>query len=68
MFAFWEDRQPNLHPEPLPHASLVHNSRANPLRLDYGPGQIESRLELLQAQLSRWVQLLRGRSLGSCST
>ncbi|XP_065278612.1 potassium voltage-gated channel subfamily H member 6 [Emys orbicularis] len=53
MFAFWEDRQPNLHPEPLPHASLVHNSRANPLRLDYGQGQIESRLELLQAQLSR---------------
>ncbi|XP_053870387.1 potassium voltage-gated channel subfamily H member 6 [Malaclemys terrapin pileata] len=53
MLAFWEDRQPNLHPEPLPHASLVHNSRANPLRLDYGQGQIESRLELLQAQLSR---------------
>ncbi|TFK10650.1 cyclin-dependent kinase-like 5 [Platysternon megacephalum] len=51
MFAFWEDRRPNLHPEPLPHASLV--PRANPLRLDYGQGQIESRLELLQAQLSR---------------
>ncbi|EMP33720.1 Potassium voltage-gated channel subfamily H member 7 [Chelonia mydas] len=62
MFAFWEDRQPNLHPEPLPHASLVHNSRANPLRLDYGPGQIESRLELLQAQLSSgdiWEQRLK---------
>ncbi|XP_039372954.1 potassium voltage-gated channel subfamily H member 6 isoform X1 [Mauremys reevesii] len=53
MFAFWEDRRPNLHPEPLPHASLVHNPRANSLRLDYGQGQIESRLELLQAQLSR---------------
>uniref|UniRef100_A0A8C3SA29 Potassium voltage-gated channel subfamily H member 6 n=1 Tax=Chelydra serpentina TaxID=8475 RepID=A0A8C3SA29_CHESE len=53
MFAFWEDRRPKLHPEPLPHASFVHSSRANPLRMDYGPGQIESRLELLQAQLSR---------------
>uniref|UniRef100_A0A8C0G0M9 Potassium voltage-gated channel subfamily H member 6 n=1 Tax=Chelonoidis abingdonii TaxID=106734 RepID=A0A8C0G0M9_CHEAB len=53
MFTFWEDRRPNFHPEPLPHASLVHNPRANPLRLDYGQGQIESRLELLQAQLSR---------------
>uniref|UniRef100_A0A8C8RME2 Potassium voltage-gated channel subfamily H member 6 n=1 Tax=Pelusios castaneus TaxID=367368 RepID=A0A8C8RME2_9SAUR len=50
MFAFWEDRP---HPEPLQHASLGHNSRVSPLRSDYGPGQIESRLELLQAQLSR---------------
>ncbi|XP_074835156.1 voltage-gated inwardly rectifying potassium channel KCNH6 isoform X2 [Carettochelys insculpta] len=53
VFAFWEDRPPNPLPEPLHHASLVHSSQANPLRFDCTPGQIESRLELLQAQLSR---------------
>ncbi|XP_019379148.1 PREDICTED: potassium voltage-gated channel subfamily H member 6 isoform X2 [Gavialis gangeticus] len=53
MFTFWEDRKPNLHPEPLQHLSLVHNSQDLPLHIDYRPGQIESRLELLQAQISR---------------
>ncbi|XP_019404014.1 PREDICTED: potassium voltage-gated channel subfamily H member 6 isoform X2 [Crocodylus porosus] len=53
MFTFWEDRNPNLHPEPLQHLSLVHNSQDLPLHVDYRPGQIESRLELLQAQISR---------------
>uniref|UniRef100_A0A672UIS5 Potassium voltage-gated channel subfamily H member 6 n=1 Tax=Strigops habroptila TaxID=2489341 RepID=A0A672UIS5_STRHB len=53
MFSFWEDRRPNHHPEPLQHISLVHSSQDMPLHSDYRPGQIESRLELLQAQLSR---------------
>ncbi|EOA94501.1 Potassium voltage-gated channel subfamily H member 6, partial [Anas platyrhynchos] len=53
MFTFWEDRRPNHHPEPLQHVSLMHSSRDIPLHSDYRPGQIESRLELLQAQLSR---------------
>ncbi|XP_040473581.1 potassium voltage-gated channel subfamily H member 6 isoform X2 [Falco naumanni] len=52
MFTFWEDRRPNHHQEPLQHI-LLHNSRDIPLHSDYRPGQIESRLELLQAQLSR---------------
>ncbi|XP_042643248.1 potassium voltage-gated channel subfamily H member 6 isoform X4 [Tyto alba] len=53
MFTFWEDQRLNHHPEPLQHISLVHSSRDIPLHSDYRPGQIESRLELLQAQLSR---------------
>ncbi|PKU34641.1 potassium voltage-gated channel subfamily h member 6 [Limosa lapponica baueri] len=53
MFTFWEDGRPNHHPEPLQHISLVHSSRDIPPHSDYRPGQIESRLELLQAQLSR---------------
>ncbi|OXB60798.1 hypothetical protein ASZ78_005236 [Callipepla squamata] len=53
MFTFWEDQRPNHHAEPLQHVSLVHSSRDIPLHSDYRPGQIESRLELLQAQLSR---------------
>lgn len=73
MFTFWEDRRPNHHPEPLQHVSLVHSSRDIPLHSDYRPGQIESRLELLQAQLSRWAghrvgeHLGRGRSRSSPS-
>ncbi|KAK2536106.1 Kcnh6 [Columba guinea] len=39
--------------EPLQHISLVQSSRDVPLHSDCRPGQIESRLELLQAQLSR---------------
>ncbi|NXB89883.1 KCNH6 protein, partial [Vidua chalybeata] len=53
MFSFWEDRQPAHPAEPLQHISLVHSSRDVPLHSDGRPGQIESRLELLQAQLSR---------------
>ncbi|NWV99444.1 KCNH6 protein, partial [Machaerirhynchus nigripectus] len=53
MFTFWEDRQPAHPAEPLQHISLVHSSQDVPLHSDYRPGQIESRLELLQAQLSR---------------
>ncbi|XP_064492839.1 potassium voltage-gated channel subfamily H member 6 isoform X1 [Pseudopipra pipra] len=53
MFTFWEDRRPNPAPEPLQHISLVQSSRDVPLPGDCRPGQIESRLELLQAQLSR---------------
>ncbi|NWV85625.1 KCNH6 protein, partial [Dasyornis broadbenti] len=53
MFTFWEDRQPTHPGEPLQHISLVHSSQDMPLHSDYRPGQIESRLELLQAQLSR---------------
>ncbi|XP_064895244.1 potassium voltage-gated channel subfamily H member 6 isoform X4 [Columba livia] len=52
MFTFWEDRRPNHHAEPLQHISLVQSSRDVPLHSDCRPGQIESRLELLQAQLS----------------
>uniref|UniRef100_A0A8C5U366 Potassium voltage-gated channel subfamily H member 6 n=1 Tax=Malurus cyaneus samueli TaxID=2593467 RepID=A0A8C5U366_9PASS len=50
MFTFWEDRRP---PHPAEHISLVPGSRDVPLHSDCRPGQIESRLELLQAQLSR---------------
>ncbi|NXO17203.1 KCNH6 protein, partial [Oriolus oriolus] len=53
MFTFWEDRRPTHPAEPLQHISLVHSSQDVPLHSDYRPGQIESRLELLQAQLSR---------------
>ncbi|NXH47458.1 KCNH6 protein, partial [Dicaeum eximium] len=53
MFSFWEDRQPAHPAEPLQHISLVHSSQDVPLHGDCRPGQIESRLELLQAQLSR---------------
>ncbi|XP_038019214.1 potassium voltage-gated channel subfamily H member 6 isoform X1 [Motacilla alba alba] len=53
MFSFWEDRQPAQPAEALQHISLVHSSQDAPLHSDYRPGQIESRLELLQAQLSR---------------
>ncbi|NXR43335.1 KCNH6 protein, partial [Zosterops hypoxanthus] len=53
MFTFWEDRQPAHPVEPLQHISLVHSSQDLPLHSDLRPGQIESRLELLQAQLSR---------------
>ncbi|KAM4756834.1 voltage-gated inwardly rectifying potassium channel KCNH6 isoform 1-T1 [Cyanocitta cristata] len=53
MFTFWEDRRPAHPAEPLQHISLVHSSQDVPLHSDYRPGQIESRLELLQAQLSR---------------
>ncbi|NWU27751.1 KCNH6 protein, partial [Dyaphorophyia castanea] len=53
MFTFWEDRQPAHPAEPLQHISLVHSSQDLPLHSDCRPGQIESRLELLQAQLSR---------------
>ncbi|NWH86723.1 KCNH6 protein, partial [Aegithalos caudatus] len=51
MFTFWEDRQPSQPAEPLQHISLVHSSQD--MHTDCRPGQIESRLELLQAQLSR---------------
>ncbi|NXA93398.1 KCNH6 protein, partial [Melanocharis versteri] len=53
MFSFWEDRQPAHPAEPLQHISLMHSSQDMPLHSDCRPGQIESRLELLQAQLSR---------------
>ncbi|NXE38465.1 KCNH6 protein, partial [Ptilorrhoa leucosticta] len=53
MFTFWEDRRPTHPAEPLQHISLVHSSQDVPLHSDYRPGQIESRLDLLQAQLSR---------------
>lgn len=59
MFTFWEDRQPTQPGEPLQHISLVHSSQDMPLHSDHRPGQIESRLELLQAQLSRWAGLER---------
>ncbi|NXE68503.1 KCNH6 protein, partial [Calcarius ornatus] len=53
MFSFWEDRQAAHPAEPLQHISLVHSSQDVPLHRDCRPGHIESRLELLQAQLSR---------------
>ncbi|KAF2985088.1 hypothetical protein EK904_000357 [Melospiza melodia maxima] len=53
MFSFWEDRQAAHPAEPLQHISLVHSSQDVPLHGDCRPGHIESRLELLQAQLSR---------------
>ncbi|NXF25368.1 KCNH6 protein, partial [Rhodinocichla rosea] len=53
MFTFWEDRQAAHPAEPLQHISLVHSSQDVPLHGDCRPGHIESRLELLQAQLSR---------------
>ncbi|NXC03012.1 KCNH6 protein, partial [Orthonyx spaldingii] len=53
MFTFWEDRRPPHPAEPLRHISLVHSSQDVPLHSDHRPGQIEARLELLQAQLSR---------------
>ncbi|KAL8175805.1 UNVERIFIED_CONTAM: Potassium voltage-gated channel subfamily H member 6 [Gekko kuhli] len=54
LFTFWEDKRPQHFPEPLQHMSLVHN----PLDVcsspdDRRPQQVESKLECLQAQLSR---------------
>lgn len=59
MFSFWEDRQAAHPAEPLQHISLVHSSQDVPLHGDCRPGHIESRLELLQAQLSRWAGVER---------
>ncbi|XP_060112229.1 potassium voltage-gated channel subfamily H member 6 [Heteronotia binoei] len=54
LFTFWEDKRPHHFPEPLQHMSLVHNPLddvcTNP---NDRPQQIESKLECLQAQLSR---------------
>ncbi|XP_075436515.1 voltage-gated inwardly rectifying potassium channel KCNH6 isoform X2 [Ascaphus truei] len=53
VFSFWGERRQNACPEPLQHISLVHNSLDPPLSPDERPGEVESRLELLQAQLDR---------------
>ncbi|XP_072860150.2 voltage-gated inwardly rectifying potassium channel KCNH6 isoform X1 [Pogona vitticeps] len=59
LFTFWEDKRPTSLIEPLQHMSLVHspteihNPLDLPLNTDDRPQQIESKLECLQAQLSR---------------
>ncbi|XP_053122274.1 potassium voltage-gated channel subfamily H member 6 [Hemicordylus capensis] len=53
LFTFWEDKRPNLLPEPLQHMSLVHSPLDMPPNSGDRPRQIESKLERLQAQLSR---------------
>ncbi|XP_054849477.1 potassium voltage-gated channel subfamily H member 6 [Eublepharis macularius] len=53
LFTFWEDKRPRSFPEPLQHMSLVHNPLDVSLNPDDRPRQIESKLECLQAQLSR---------------
>nr|XP_034991500.1 potassium voltage-gated channel subfamily H member 6 [Zootoca vivipara] len=53
LFTFWEDKRPNSLTEPLQHMSLVHSPLDMPPNSDDRPRQIESKLECLQAQLSR---------------
>ncbi|XP_025910252.1 potassium voltage-gated channel subfamily H member 6 [Nothoprocta perdicaria] len=53
VFTFWEEREGNPGVEPLPRISLLHGTQDFLPPDDYRPAQIESRLELLQAQLSR---------------
>ncbi|KAM8946625.1 voltage-gated inwardly rectifying potassium channel KCNH6 isoform 2-T2 [Pelodytes ibericus] len=53
LFSFWDEHHAAACPEPLQHISLVHNSLEPPLSPDDRPGEVESRLELLQAQLDR---------------
>ncbi|XP_077108782.1 voltage-gated inwardly rectifying potassium channel KCNH6 [Ranitomeya variabilis] len=53
LFNFWGDRRPTACPDAPQHFSMVHNSLDPPLSPDDRPGEVESRLELLQAQLDR---------------
>uniref|UniRef100_A0A803TW11 Potassium voltage-gated channel subfamily H member 6 n=1 Tax=Anolis carolinensis TaxID=28377 RepID=A0A803TW11_ANOCA len=59
LFTFWEDKRPTSLTEPLQHMSLVHSplDMHSPLEMpphsDNRPQQIESKLECLQAQISR---------------
>ncbi|XP_029429686.1 potassium voltage-gated channel subfamily H member 6 isoform X2 [Rhinatrema bivittatum] len=53
MFSFWGERQTNSFPEPLQHISLVHSSLEPPLNSEHRPGEVESRLDLLQEHLDR---------------
>uniref|UniRef100_A0A6I8Q228 Potassium channel, voltage-gated eag-related subfamily H, member 6 n=1 Tax=Xenopus tropicalis TaxID=8364 RepID=A0A6I8Q228_XENTR len=53
LFSFWGERHSAGCSETHQHISLVHNSLEPPLSPDDRPGELESRLELLQAQLER---------------
>ncbi|XP_075033462.1 voltage-gated inwardly rectifying potassium channel KCNH6 isoform X1 [Mixophyes fleayi] len=53
LFSFWGDRRQAACPETHQHISMVHNSLDPPLSPDDQPGEVESRLELLQVQLDR---------------
>ncbi|KAM4622600.1 voltage-gated inwardly rectifying potassium channel KCNH6 [Discoglossus pictus] len=53
LFSFWGEQRQASCPEPLQHISLVHNTLEPPLSPDDRPGEVESRLEILQAQLDR---------------
>ncbi|XP_048372880.1 potassium voltage-gated channel subfamily H member 6 [Sphaerodactylus townsendi] len=53
LFTFWEDKKPHIFPEPLQHMSLIHSPLDACSNPDDRPQQIESKLERLQAQLSR---------------
>ncbi|XP_061445596.1 potassium voltage-gated channel subfamily H member 6 isoform X2 [Rhineura floridana] len=53
LFTFWEDKRSSSLTEPLQHMSLVHSPLDMPPNSDDRPQQIESKLECLQAQLSR---------------
>ncbi|XP_030076977.1 voltage-gated inwardly rectifying potassium channel KCNH6 [Microcaecilia unicolor] len=53
MFNLWGDRQTSPCPEPVQHISLVHSSPEPRLGSDDKPGEVESRLDLLQVQLDR---------------
>ncbi|KAF7239030.1 Potassium voltage-gated channel subfamily H member 6 [Varanus komodoensis] len=53
LFTFWDDKRPSPLTESLQQISLVRNTLDMPSNLDERPRQIESKLECLQAQLSR---------------
>ncbi|XP_073539265.1 voltage-gated inwardly rectifying potassium channel KCNH6 isoform X1 [Phyllobates terribilis] len=53
LFSFWGDRRSTACPDAPQHISMVHNSLDPPLSPDDRPGEVESRLELLQVQLDR---------------
>lgn len=59
LFSFWGDRRPAACPEAPQHISMVHNSLDPPLSPDERPGEVESRLDLLQVQLDRYEQSTR---------
>ncbi|KAM9296919.1 voltage-gated inwardly rectifying potassium channel KCNH6 [Gastrophryne carolinensis] len=53
LFSFWGDHRQTTCPETHQHIPMVHNSLDPPLSPDDRPGEVESRLELLQNQLDR---------------
>ncbi|XP_053555760.1 potassium voltage-gated channel subfamily H member 6 [Bombina bombina] len=53
VFSFWGEPRQVTCTEPLQHISLVHNSLEPPLSPEERPGEVESRLDLLQVQLDR---------------
>ncbi|XP_029102425.1 potassium voltage-gated channel subfamily H member 6-like isoform X2 [Scleropages formosus] len=53
LYQLWPERPSGTFPEAARRFSLVHRACRGPLSPEEGPGELESRLELLQSQLNR---------------